>query len=45
VVRIGLRALIEQSGRYAVVGDAGTPTRPCGSRRASSRRSWSLIWC
>lgn len=26
VVRMGLRALIEQSGRYAVAGEAGTPT-------------------
>jgi DNA-binding NarL/FixJ family response regulator len=26
VVRMGLRAVIEQSGRYAIVGEAGTPT-------------------
>ncbi len=26
VVRMGLRAMIEQSGRYAVAGEAGTPT-------------------
>jgi DNA-binding NarL/FixJ family response regulator len=38
VVRMGLRAMIEQSGRYTVAGPAHLP-RPCGSRRASSRRS------
>ena len=27
VVRMGLRAVVEQSGRYAIAGEAGAPTQ------------------
>ena len=40
VVRMGLRAMIEQSGRYAVAGDAGTPTE---SMRLAAREQPQVV--
>jgi DNA-binding NarL/FixJ family response regulator len=40
VLRMGLRAMIEQSGRYAVAGDAGTPTE---SMRLAAREQPQVV--